>query len=229
MGKLVDLLEQFLSVFFPYRCHFCKALCKSGHVLCEGCKKNLIDSIVPPERITDVNCDFPVYTMSSYKSFASDSVKIIKYRPSEKLAVILAESCVETAKLNNFFEKEDVLIPVPMHKERLKERGFNQAWVIAKTYAEKVNCHFCPAVIRSRFTKPQAGCTKEEREQNLENAFILDPELDKKALSGKRLIVIDDVATTGTTLEKCVDPLRALNAKEIIALVISHSYKNKKK
>lgn len=215
-------------MFFPFRCHACKASCDFGIVLCDSCRKKLAECIKKPERVSDTTCDFPVYAMSSYDSFAADCVKIIKYKPSKKLAVILAESCVDAAKLKDFLEPDDVVIPVPMHEKRLEERGFNQASVIAETYAEKVSCHFCPAVIRSRFTIPQASCTEEERLHNLENAFALAPGLKQEQLAGKRLIVIDDVATTGTTLNKCVAPLRSLPAKEIIALVVSHSYKKRK-
>lgn len=228
MYKLLYWLKQLIAVFFPFRCHACKASCDFGIVLCDSCRKKLAECIKKPERVSDTTCDFPVYAMSSYDSFAADCVKIIKYRPSKKLAVILAESCAETAKLKDFLQPDDVLIPVPMHAKRLDQRGFNQASVIAETYAEKTGCKFCPAVIRSRFTRPQADCTEEERMCNLENAFALAPDLKQELLRGKRLIVIDDVATTGTTLTKCVAPLRSLPAKEIIALVVSHSYKKRK-
>lgn len=229
MSKLINFFKHVLSVFFPFRCHACKELCDFGEVLCHKCKSRILDCLKSPEKVDDTECDFPVYAMSSYDSFAADCVKIIKYRPSKKLAVILADSCIKGGNLDKFVDHDDVIIPVPMHKKRLEERGFNQASVIAETYAEKLGCHFCPAVIRSRFTKPQASCNEEERKHNLENAFILDPELEIKALAGKRLIVIDDVATTGTTLTKCVAPLRTLPCREIIALVVSHSYKKSKK
>lgn len=225
MKKLVELLKHFLSAFFPFRCHACQTLCNFGEVLCPNCKEKIATCISYPEKVNDTICDFPLYSMSSYDSFAASCIKIIKYRPSRKLAVVLANSCVKSANLQKFLNKNDVLIPVPMHKKRLKERGFNQASVIAETYAEKVGCHFCPAVVRNRFTRPQADCTEKERKSNLENTFVLDPDLIKESLTGKRLIIIDDVATTGTTLKKSIEPLLELKAKEIIALVISHPHK----
>ncbi len=226
MFRLRKILGQFISVFFPFRCHVCKNNCDFGIVLCNECKEKLEKSIHKPEEIKDTNCDFSVFTMSSYKDFTSDIVKIIKYKPSKKLAKILASVCYKQAQLNDFITKEDIIIPVPMHEKRLEERGFNQASVLAENYAQKAGCHFSPAVIRSRFTKPQASCNESERATNLDNAFILDPKLIKKLFIGKRLIIVDDIATTGTTLKKCVEPLKELGAKKIIALVVSHSYKN---
>lgn len=226
--RLKTLLFDLLSVFFPYRCHICKNSCEFGTVLCDDCKQKLIKAIHRPEEVTDTSSGFSIFTMSSYDDFTSDIIKIIKYRPSKRLAKILGEICSEKANLKNFVNKEDIVIPVPMHEKRLEERGFNQASILAESYADYVGCHFSPAVIRSRFTKPQASCNEKERISNLENAFILSPDLEKSAFKGKRLIIIDDVATTGTTLKKCVEPLMELGAKEIIALVVSHSYKKVK-
>ena len=228
MLRLKELLNHFLSIFFPFRCHVCKNSCDYGIVLCEDCKEKLKKSIHKPREVKDTNCDFPIYTMSSYDDFTSDLVKIIKYKPSKKLAEILGKNCAEQADLKSFIKEDDVIIPVPMHEKRLEERGFNQAWVLAESYAKKVGCHFSPAIIRKRYTKPQASCNESERNNNLDNAFALSPDIIKSAFRGKRLIVVDDVATTGTTLLKSVEPLKELEAKEIIALVVSHSYKKYK-
>ncbi len=225
MLRLKELLNHFFSIFFPFRCHVCKNNCEFGIVLCKDCLEKLKESIHKPLEVKDTTCDFPLYTMSSYNDFTSDIVKIIKYKPSKKLAEKLAEVCVEQADLKTFINSDDVLIPVPMHEKRFEERGFNQASVLAETYAKKLCCNFSPAIIRSRYTKPQASCTESERMTNLDKAFVLSPDIIESAFKGKRLIVIDDVATTGTTLQKSVESLKNLKAKEIIALVVAHSYK----
>lgn len=225
MFRLKTLFFDLLSVFFPYRCHVCKSCCEFGTVLCDDCKQKLTKAIHKPEKVNDTSCNFSIFTMSSYDDFPSEIIKIVKYRPSKRLAKILGNICAEKANLKSFLKKEDVVIPIPMHEKRLEERGFNQASILAESYSNYVGCYFSPAVVRSRFTKPQASCNEKERFSNLENAFILSPDLEKSAFKGKRLIVIDDVATTGTTLKKCIEPLKTLEAKEIIALVVSHSYK----
>ncbi len=227
MFRLKKLLGNFLSVFFPFRCHVCKSSCDFGNVLCDNCIDRLKKTIHKPVEVKDTSCDFPVYTMSSYDDFTSDLVKIIKYKPSKKLAEILGKICAEQADLKSFINKDDIIIPVPMHEKRLEERGFNQASVLAEQYVDFTKCNFSQAIIRNRFTKPQASCNESERATNLENAFSLAPDLILSAFKGKRLFIIDDVATTGATLQKSVDPLKKLQTKEIIALVVSHSYKKK--
>ena len=225
MLRLKELLNHFLSIFFPFRCHACKNVSDFGKVLCDDCIEKLRKTIHKPQEVKDTVSDFPIYTMSSYDDFTSDLVKIIKYKPSKKLAIILGKVCAEQAELKDFINVDDVIIPVPMHEKRLEERGFNQASVLAETYAKKVGCNFSPVIIRSRYTKPQASCDESERTTNLDKAFTLSPDIIESAFNGKRLIVVDDVATTGTTLQKSVEPLKALKAKEIIALVVAHSYK----
>lgn len=226
---LNNLFRHILSVFFPFRCHVCRDNCDFGNVLCHKCLEKLKSSIHAPQKVDDTTCDFSVYTMSSYTDFTSDIVKIIKYKPSKKLAEILGKICCDKASLTDFIKPDDIIIPVPMHEKRMRERGFNQASVLAETYAEFASSNFSPAVIRCRFTKPQASCNEVERMTNLDNAFVLAPDLIKSAFKGKRLIVVDDVATTGSTLKKSIEPLRILGAKEIIALVVSHSYKKDKR
>ena len=225
MISFKDFLNHFLSIFFPYRCHVCQNSCRFGVVLCDECVEKLKKAVHKPELVQDTIGNFNIFTMSSYDDFTSDIVKIIKYRPSKRLAETLGKICAEQADLKSFLKADDVIIPVPMHEKRLEERGFNQALVLAEIYAERVGCYFSPVLIRSRYTKPQASCDESERNTNLDNAFALNPDLIKSAFKGKRLVVIDDVATTGTTLLKSVEPLKDLDAKEIIALVVSHSYK----
>lgn len=226
MKFLGSWLKSLLEAFFPFRCHACKKCCDFGVVLCDDCKRKLKGVISEPKLVSDTISDFDIYTMSSYDSFAADMVKIIKYKPSKKLAKVLGKMCAEQGGLKSFLRPDDVLVPVPMHKKRLDERGFNQAAVIAEQYAEAAGCHLSPAIVRSRFTKPQASCDETERMHNLENAFALNPDIERSAFIGKRFILIDDVATTGTTLEKCSAPLKSLGASEIIALVVAHSYKH---
>ncbi len=82
-------------------------------------------------------------------------------------------------------------------------------------------------MIRVKAVKAQAECTEKERRTNLENVFAISDDYLPEKFYGRRIIIIDDVATTGTTLLKCSQQLEALNPSEIIALVITHSYKKK--
>lgn len=221
----IKALQTFASVFFPFRCHVCNIQTEFGLVLCETCRKKLQQIIEAPKLTEDTRCSFPVYTLSSYNTFVADVIRIIKYRPSLKLLKILAEICLEKKHLRQILQKDDILIPVPMHSERYAKRGFNQAGFLAETFAEFCGCHYSEALLRSRATRPQADCDEEERQTNLENAFALSPGLVFSAFQGRRLFLVDDVATTGATLQQCAEHLQPLFPAGVFGLVVSHSYK----
>lgn len=112
-----------------------------------------------------------------------------------------------------------------MFPDREKKRGFNQAALIARRIGEIWKVPFCPALTRTRPTLPQAEKTAEERRRNLVGAFALASGLKVPALAGKTLCLIDDVATTGSTLDECAAVLMQVAPKRIIALVLAHSPK----
>ena len=220
-----DLFSALVEAFFPFRCHACYQQTALGTVLCDACCAKVAAAVQPPFILQDVRCEIQVYSLSDYSSFISDAVKIIKYRPSRKLAEKLVEVCLNQIDLKKLIKPDDILVPVPMHKSRLAKRGFNQAEVIAEYLVEQMGCHLSPAIVRSVATRPQADCDEEERLTNLDNAFKLSPGLSLPSFAGKSLTLVDDVATTGTTLQKCADALCRLEPASVRALVISHSFR----
>ncbi len=226
---MLGSIKKLLSIFLPFRCHVCSSNTDFGLVLCQICCDRLRQIIAKPVVIADVRCDFPVYTLSRYDSFVADIIKIIKYRPSFKLLKILTEECLHGDYLNSLIKPEDVLIPVPMHTSRLAERGFNQAGYLAEKFAGHCGCNFSPALIRGRATRPQADCDEIERLTNLDQAFQIDPDLNKAVFRHRRIFLIDDVATTGTTIQKCAEVLKTLAPSGIYALTVSHSFRRSAK
>ena len=223
---LRTFFESLFSAIFPFRCHVCEESTEFGSVICEVCRSRLRKMLHPPVQVGDTICDFPVYTLSSYDSFAADIIRIIKYRPSFKLLKILAEECLTSSQLSTFFAKEDVLVSVPMHAGRLAQRGFNQAEFLAERFAATAGCHFSPALQRTRMTRPQADCDEQERLTNLEQAFAIGDGLVESVFRGRRIILVDDVATTGTTLGKCAEVLRRLKPAQVCAVTVAHSFRH---
>lgn len=223
MGIFSDLI----SAFLPFRCHVCAGSTSPGIVLCQKCYARLNRSLKKPLEVFDTVCDFPVYTLSEYDSFVAEVIKLVKYRPSQKLPGYLDRIIRERKLLKNFLPGEKIFVPVPMHKSRLEQRGFNQAEMLAQTMATAANAHFSPALVRVRATIPQASCNEEERLTNLDHAIELAPGLNLQSFAGKNLVIVDDVATTGTTLKQCHVKLKQLRPAKVCALVISHSFKRK--
>lgn len=118
----------------------------------------------------------------------------------------------------NYIES-DVIIPVPLHNKRLRQRGYNQSELIASKLAKLRNIAIqTDALIRIRDNMPQVKTNSaEKRRKNVENAFICQPQL----VGGKKILLIDDVCTSGATLESCATSLKEAGASSVWGLTIA--------
>lgn len=114
----------------------------------------------------------------------------------------------------------DVIVPVPLHPRRFRERGFNQSSVLAEELSVVVGAPVVPAVSRARNTVPQAGLSGEDRLQNLSDAFVAIDD-DREAIAGMRVLIVDDVTTTGATAAAVAEALQAAGAAEIFAITLA--------
>lgn len=112
--------------------------------------------------------------------------------------------------------RSDLIIPVPMHRVRLRERGLNQSLLLAHEVASEMQLPVLDKVlIRARFTKQQATLARKKRKKNVAGAFRV---IDAEPLTGKRILLIDDVTTTGATLEECAQTLTDAGAMAVCCL-----------
>ena len=115
--------------------------------------------------------------------------------------------------------RPELIIPVPLHRKRLQERGFNQALVLARTfYPEERRLVDFSTMIRQRHTNPQTGLSGKDRRRNLKNAFLVTNE---EKVQGKRVVLVDDVFTTGTTVSECARVLKRAGASEVNVLTLA--------
>ncbi len=113
----------------------------------------------------------------------------------------------------------DLIVPVPLHHKRLRQRGFNQAQVLARTFFPDRKKKIIPHILaRRRDTASQAGLSGAERRKNLKNAFHLSC---SDAVRGKKILVIDDVYTTGSTVNECCRILNMAGAMEVQVLTLA--------
>jgi ComF family protein len=113
----------------------------------------------------------------------------------------------------------DIIMPVPLHKKRLKERGFNQALLLAHRMSQ-THCvpYCCDNLYRARPTRPQVGLTGEERVRNVAGAFALRQPED---VAGRNVVLVDDVFTTGATMNECASVLKQAGAAQVTALTLA--------
>ncbi|MDP2586379.1 MAG: ComF family protein [Candidatus Komeilibacteria bacterium] len=222
--KTIDFI---LTLIFPIECLGCN---KEDIYLCDECLAKIKIYDQPPvfeHPLTHLNGI--IYATDYKQKLLQQIIHNFKFRYikelAEPLAKILAEfwtnyiNSVETRNCASLQNDKPIIIPVPLNKKRLLERGFNQAELIAKIFASQFNYPlFSNAIIRSKNTPHQVGLNKKERLTNVKNSFaITDPELIKDRI----VILIDDVVTTGSTLEEIAKTLKQAGAKDAWGLTVA--------
>lgn len=151
-----------------------------------------------------------------YEGPAADAVKKFKYGRRLDLLPVLQHWLRRRPACRELVDAADLLTPVPLHVRRLKERGFNQALLLAQAFPDKPLAR--EALIRVRHTVPQSGLNPKERRENVKKAFAAPRPEDIK---GKRVLLIDDVYTTGATVRECAKVLRKAGAREVNVLTVA--------
>ncbi|MCI9063869.1 MAG: ComF family protein [Clostridia bacterium] len=122
-------------------------------------------------------------------------------------------------KICLFLKKYDIIIPVPISKKRLKSRGYNQSALIARNLAEGLQIEYNDKIlIKNKEVKPQSSLNKEERIKNVQDVYIIQ---NGEKIINKRILLIDDIYTTGSTVNECSRILKEYKTKEIGILTLA--------
>lgn len=219
-----------LDLLFPPICGGCG---KRGIQWCENCQSQ-VNIIQPPfcnicGQPRDVpglcfRCSTNKPQFNQLRSWAvydgpvREAIRSLKYRRNISLGLVLS------APLVNLFERLgwdiDMVVPVPLGVARLKERGYNQAVLIARPLALRINVPCKTQVLhRVRETRTQVGLSLSQRHENVENAF----QAIKGEVSRKRVLVVDDVATSSATLNACASALLNAEADAVYCLTLARA------
>lgn len=172
-----------------------------------------------------------LYFALSFKdiSLAKKLIYQFKYQPylkglAKTLASIIVEHLVLSGKNTDEIWENSVLIPVPLDAKKQKLRGYNQSEELAKELAKVLKIPVIPDVlIKIKPTKPQMELSKQEREKNLDGAFAIKngATSDVAPFYGKKVFLVDDVYTTGSTMSECAKILRKAGAKQVWGIAIA--------
>jgi ComF family protein len=147
-----------------------------------------------------------------------EAIHRLKYSNSQDLAAPLGEMMVSYWREAPF--PADVIVPVPLHTRRLRERGYNQAALLARELGKGVGLPVLErALIRVRYTSPQVDLNAEERKENVQGAFHCPTD----RVAGKSVLLVDDVYTTGATLEACSLALKQRGVLTVWALTLARA------
>jgi ComF family protein len=142
----------------------------------------------------------------------------MKYQRNIGLGEMLAIQMVDF--YHSLHWQVQAVLPVPLGKKRLKERGYNQVGLVARPLAFNIGMEYLPrAVQKTRDTRSQVGLSASQRQENVKNAYQADP----LAVKSKSVLLMDDVATTGSTISVCTESLLSAGAKEVYVLTIARA------
>ncbi len=228
----MEIKNLLLDLIFPRKCVACNLNLKNKEVLCWSCQKEIkINSTLfcgaclarLPQNKKICHKDFP-YLLGAATSYQDEIIKklilALKFKGVQKAAEFLGNVLVGYAEntMEPFWNY--LVVPIPLSSRRLRERGFNQAELIAKVFADHFNLKLeTQNLTRLKDTKPQSGLKgMEKRALNVRDAFIIKkPEF----FEGQSIILIDDVVTSEATLKEAVLALKKAGAKKILTLVVA--------
>ncbi len=224
-----ERFEELVHLFYPHCCGGCGSdLVQRDAPICMRCFTELPETgfaALPDNPVEKIfHGRLPVKAAHSAYYFSKDSVMQtlihrLKYRGDRKLGEYLGLQLGASLRQGNRFNDIDVLLPMPMYRSKEKLRGYNQAEVIAKGVAEATGIPVEPRLLlRQRLTQTQTRKHRTERWQNVEGSFVT-PHPDQ--LSGKHLLLVDDVITTGASIEAAGRILAAIDGVRISVASVS--------
>ena len=233
-------LKLFLDTFFPWKCVSCKKEVYLSYPLCKKCQRNIpinYSFICPVCKKRIINFSkrscfcktniFALGVVSFYRnSIIRKTIHLFKYQSIISLKKPLADLMIKFLEETNFFSeinKENILvIPIPLHKRKRNQRNFNQSELLAKTVASHFSLNYHPEILlRIKNNPPQVKINNfSEREKNVKDIFqISDDSLN--IIKNKWIILIDDVYTSGATMQEAAKILKKNGAKKVIGLVLA--------
>ena len=233
MGILYFLKKSALDLFFPRFCLGCR---REGDYLCQDCLSTLevleyqYCLCKKPQRLALTGkCRFcyhkklnGLYFAIDYQNqFLQKLIHSFKYEPyTKELAESLTSLIIAHFKLSSKilqFNQDWILTPVPSSIKREKRRGFNQAKEIAKELSKKLNLPLpSDILLKIRETLPQVELEEKARMESPQGVFVV-----QKKLKGEKILLVDDVYTTGATMEECARVLKEAGAKEVWGVVVA--------
>jgi ComF family protein len=213
-----ELASGLESFFFPSLCRACGAELsgRGARLLCAGCLDELLAPL--PEGWREVcglgGDGLPRFGRHSYEGPAGEAVRLLKFGGKKRMAPLLAAGIAPLAAELRDAYRLDALVPVPLHPLRRRERRFNQAEEMGGRVARAAALAFRPrGLARTVNTRPQVELSGEDRLANVVGAFA-----PREGFVGIRVLLLDDVITTGATVGECARALREAGAAGVVAV-----------
>lgn len=225
---MISYFHSLFELFFPRLCVAClENQPVKNHIFCISCIYNLPESSMYLQKeneltdrvknIMDIKEGAALFIMVD-ESKIHNVVHLIKYKDRSDIAIKLGEYFGNKIKPTEFF-KADVIIPVPLHPKKKHQRGYNQSEAFASGLSQAMGIPlYTKSLIRVKLTETQTKKSRVERAENIKDAFSLH---STQNLQNKSIILVDDVMTTGVTIEGCYRELKKIPGTSVSILTIA--------
>ena len=212
-------IEPLINIVVPPICILCNnPLAEHQNTICTSCRKKLIavSPLLSANLLREINtAQIPaIYIGYEYSDILKELMHLFKYERFTSLSSVFAEAiAVQVGKNENI----DLILPVPLHPKKKHERGYNQSELIVKKLSELLDIDYkCDVIERKKYTVSQTTLNKNERMQNVGDAFVCQGNVQNKTL-----LIVDDVITTGSTLKACAQSVLQKGAKSVYLAAVT--------
>ncbi len=208
------MLKQLLSVFLESKCQFCDRV--SPQTICQYCFDKLSSHQLKQGDRRSWWGDLPVFAWGKYDGQLKRAIALMKYQNHPEIGIVLGDLLAQAWLESDLIKSSKaIVIPIPLYRNKLKERGFNQAEKIARGFCQLTGYRMDNrTLIRVKDTQAMFSLTPEERTKNLQGAFKLNRKLPQDPV-----LLLDDIYTRGTTVRESAKILRR-NGVEVIGCVV---------
>jgi ComF family protein len=229
MGYLYDLWDDFISLLFPRLCYACgNQLLRNERLICTECyvlipRTNYhLEAGNPVEQLFWGRCNIEKAAAFSFYNRDSRIRKLIhnlKYRGIKDVGFELGKIYGASLSGTEFLKGVDLIIPVPLHPSKKRARGFNQSEIISAGLSEATGLPSdSETLLRFAKTETQTRRSRYERWANVEGIFNVS---DDAGIKGKHILLVDDVITTGSTIESCVNELLKVEGVRVSVIALA--------
>ena len=222
------MVEWLWNLIFPPKCPGCNCYVERRGQWCPSC----LDRICRPHLLPldgEMAAIFAggIWALGIYEGELRNMLRQLKYQQKRAVVPGLHHLVAEGLKAiqlrrDNPFLSDFMVVPVPLHRKKLAQRGFNQSKVIFQQPLESMGAIVQDCLLRTRDTKPQYGLSGIQRRENLQQAFVLaEPQL----VQGQKVLLVDDIMTTGATMLECAKILQKAGVTNMMGLVVASGRK----
>lgn len=232
--KATDFLS---SMFFTKRCKFCEKVIDFREIVCDECKETI--PVITNETCNKCGCENDLCQCGEkakfyesicapyyYEGPARTAIRQLKFRNGKHLADALADDMAKCFKERYNDIEFDLCTFVPAHKSTTRKRGYNPAKLLCEHLSDKINVPCCDTLIKEFKTPTQHTLNEARRKGNLLGSIALNPEV-KEQIRDTRILLCDDVKTTGSTLDECAKTLLIHGAAEVRCITLCVTKNNK--